>query len=563
MKLAGMVLLFAAQMFAQNKIENDSVSKLFQRKLVFSNSQQNEVSITYPNNTTVSKMMNYHEDRQKQSVSIDSSGFDIRDIDTSQYSNKSKFWQEVPVGLAINWAPVVGDVNNNGRAEIYGPEKYYSTTNPFVVIYELDSLNKFKRIHQYADSVNEPQALIDLDNDGRQELIMNGQPRGMIFQQDSISKLPVRYRTKFGRLESTKNRPHVGDFDKNGKTDIVYMCDLHVLIEEYDKPTNSFDSIYSYYPLRNGVGGFSIGDFDMDGKTDIVYATIQGDVGVIEAQGEHQYELVWTDKVETYNCYLHFWTNDIDGNGKPEFWVGGDAFYNGTGITRFTCFESDGNNSFVAVAKLDIIGIFSFYAGNCMVKDINKDGKQELFICLDQHVFVFNFSGSKNNPHYSLQFMKTNEMADQNSVYYSAALYDFTNDGKDELIVEMGQVVEGFGRRDFSRLYSLDIVTKVKPEWNAAPNETELFQNYPNPFNPTTKIKFHIAERFSTSVTIKIYNILGKEIRELYHKSLDQGDYEILWNGKNSSNETVESGVYFISLQTPNYHRTIKALYLK
>lgn len=510
------------------------------------------------------KLLEYDEHISFLKSSIDSTGIDIHILDTSLYSNKYKFWQEIPVCLGLNWTPIIGDVNCNNQPEVYGNEADYTTPRPApVVIYEMDLTQKFKRVYKYADTIHAPQTLIDLDNDGNREIVMFGLPRGMIFKKDSPTSFPTTFQTKFGLFGSQTNDPTVGDFDKNGKTDVVYWSNLKILIEEFDASKNSFDSIYGYYPAQNGLGGFSIGDFDEDGKTDIVFGTVNGDVVIIEAQGEYQYQVVWTSKVETYNAYLHFWTNDIDGNGKKEFWVGGDAFYNGLGITRFTCFEPNDNNSYIPVARLDIIGIFSFFAGNCSAKDIDGDGIEELLVCLDQHVLIFKFSGGPNTHQYSLLFAKRNEMANQNSVYYNATLYDFTKDGKNELLIGMDQVIDGIGQRVFSRIYTLDIVTEVKLEQPLLPSTTELYQNYPNPFNPTTTIRFHIASNNNENVIIKVYNILGKEIRELLNKNLRNGEYGVVWDGKDNTNMVVESGVYFITMRASAYQKTIKTVFLK
>ena len=136
------------------------------------------------------------------------------------------------------------------------------------------------------------------------------------------------------------------------------------------------------------------------------------------------YQKVWQSTIPTYNAYLHFSTHDIDGNGKPEFWVGGDAYYNGVGVTRFTCFETDGVNSYAPVAQIDLVGVFSFFAGNCFAKDIDNDGKEEIFICIDQNVIMLKFVGTPNHPAYEVFYVKQNELADSNSVYFGATLYE-------------------------------------------------------------------------------------------------------------------------------------------
>jgi|WetSurMetagenome_2_1015567.scaffolds.fasta_scaffold06596_5 hypothetical protein len=69
----------------------------------------------------------------------------------------------------------------------------------------------------------------------------------------------------------------------------------------------------------------------------------------------------------------------------------------------------------------------------------------------------------------------------------------------------------------------------------------KLYQNYPNPFNPVTKVKFQIPN--SSFVTLKVFDILGKEIEILLDKKLNSGIYECVFEGGN-----LPSGIYFYSI---------------
>jgi hypothetical protein len=68
-----------------------------------------------------------------------------------------------------------------------------------------------------------------------------------------------------------------------------------------------------------------------------------------------------------------------------------------------------------------------------------------------------------------------------------------------------------------------------------------LYQNYPNPFNPETKIKFSINE--PANVTLKIYDLLGREVKTLINSYLDAGLYETYYNGYD-----ISSGTYFYEI---------------
>ena len=94
---------------------------------------------------------------------------------------------------------------------------------------------------------------------------------------------------------------------------------------------------------------------------------MNGEVEVIENCGDNCYRPIYNGFVETNNAYLYAATNDIDGNGKPEVWIGGDYFDNGIGYTRIIIFEADGENNYVKVGKVDFIGVFSFNASNMQV----------------------------------------------------------------------------------------------------------------------------------------------------------------------------------------------------
>ena len=84
----------------------------------------------------------------------------------------------------------------------------------------------------------------------------------------------------------------------------------------------------------------------------------------------------------------------------------------------------------------------------------------------------------------------------------------------------------------------------------------ELMQNYPNPFNPETKIKYSIAK--NGLVTIKVYNILGKEVAILLNHEQPAGSYEIMFSAQQLS-----SGVYFYTLHSGNFTQTKKLVLIK
>ncbi|GBD89246.1 Ycf48-like protein precursor [bacterium BMS3Abin03] len=108
------------------------------------------------------------------------------------------------------------------------------------------------------------------------------------------------------------------------------------------------------------------------------------------------------------------------------------------------------------------------------------------------------------------------------------------------------------------------IITDVidSNNYKERPNNYNILQNYPNPFNPSTKIKFTIAppnlpggEAF---VTLKVYDVLGREVATLVNEEKPPGSYEVEFDGSN-----LPSGVYFYRLKAGNYSQVKKMVLLR
>lgn len=89
-----------------------------------------------------------------------------------------------------------------------------------------------------------------------------------------------------------------------------------------------------------------------------------------------------------------------------------------------------------------------------------------------------------------------------------------------------------------------------------SPVKFELSQNYPNPFNPATVISFSLPQK--SNVTVKIYDILGNEVRTLINETKDAGKHSVNFNATSLS-----SGVYFYSIKAGNFTETKKMTLIK
>ncbi len=94
------------------------------------------------------------------------------------------------------------------------------------------------------------------------------------------------------------------------------------------------------------------------------------------------------------------------------------------------------------------------------------------------------------------------------------------------------------------------ISTDVSIQNELLPVTHRLYQNYPNPFNPSTGISFDIGSR--DVVSLKIYDINGKLVRDLMDETKETGAYHVQWNGRDHSDRIVSAGIYLSSLRVGN-----------
>jgi len=85
-----------------------------------------------------------------------------------------------------------------------------------------------------------------------------------------------------------------------------------------------------------------------------------------------------------------------------------------------------------------------------------------------------------------------------------------------------------------------------------------MMQNYPNPFNPTTNINFTLPENFAGNVTMKVYDLTGKEVATLLNNTLNSGSYSVAFDGSKLS-----SGIYFYKLSAGSYSDVKRMILVK
>lgn len=495
---------------------------------------------------------------------------DLTTLDTTQYSARFRYWRELPV-LDFLKGLTIADANHNQKKEIYGGFKDFNTDYGIARVYEYAADSSFQMLYQLPDSVGVGMAWGDVDNDGLYEVIFqqsNFPTKSILFTQPNSFSLPTTYRSTFDTV-STSGQPrriNFHDINSDGVQEMIYYLDgggdifpPSNQIAVYNTAREKFDIVYYNRPNTTYSAGFTFGDFDLDGKQNIANGGINGELFIYEHMTDNNYSVKLVDTIPTKNAYYSCLTNDLDGNGKPELWMGGDFFSNGVGITRLVVYETTGNDTYTRKYQIDIIGVFSFFAGNMVAADMDNDGKQEVVLCIDQHLLIFKNTGGNT---YALWYIKKNDLAlaGMNSVWYNVTVTDFDNDQYPELIVGSDIVVND-KLRGFSNVYRKNVLTNIYTPKEILPEEFHLYQNYPNPFNASTTIQYRLPQH--SYVTVTIYSILGKEIKTIVNQQQEAGEYRVAWNGSDDHGHEVGSGVYFVRLQTNNFTDTKKILFVK
>jgi len=102
----------------------------------------------------------------------------------------------------------------------------------------------------------------------------------------------------------------------------------------------------------------------------------------------------------------------------------------------------------------------------------------------------------------------------------------------------------------------IDLTALDVEETDYIPGEFKLYQNYPNPFNPTTVIRYQLSA--SGLVSLKVFDVLGKEVATLINDVKPAGSYEVQFDASN-----LPSGIYFYKLSAGTFTETKKMVLIR
>jgi hypothetical protein len=267
------------------------------------------------------------------------------------------------------------------------------------------------------------------------------------------------------------------------------------------------------------------------------------------------------------NIYVLGYTSDTASNNYLTL-----IKYNSSGVQQWVSRYLQVSNSGTAILKLDAAGNI-FVACYIAVIKYNPSGVQQWVISNLQNITnltcdkfnnlyagriasynsfsLFRYSSS-GVQQWSTTFSTNNNNMILNSIVLDTAQNVYAEGGDDYL---SGPPPFLFWIPEFITVKYSQLVAIKKISSNIS-NDFSLNQNYPNPFNPTTKIKYDIPK--SVIVSLKIYDLLGREVKILVNETQSPGSYEIIWDAQGCS-----SGIYFYTLTAGDYIQTKMMVLLK
>ncbi len=232
---------------------------------------------------------------------------------------------------------------------------------------------------------------------------------------------------------------------------------------------------------------------------------------------------------------------DLDGDGICEYIVNHTEVYDGaTHTLKYTLPVSD----IIWTNTTNTYSVFPHI-------DYNSDGNRDLVMKIyTPETAIIIFDVVNNNMLFEFTLPQG-----QNYLEYQD-LIDIDGDGELEMIIFTS------GANFETYIYSSGVqITSTQKFDEMQPSQIELKQNYPNPFNPTTNIQYSTVT--PGTVSVKIFDISGKLLKEFREEHAKAGEYRVIWDGRNNFGEKVSSGAYFYQISTGGYSEAKKMILLR
>ncbi|NIR47685.1 T9SS type A sorting domain-containing protein [candidate division KSB1 bacterium] len=375
------------------------------------------------------------------------------------------------------------------------------------------------------------------------------------------------------------------DYDNDGDSDLFLgnEGDNSLYVNHGD---GTFVKITTGEIVNDGGGSQSAswGDYDNDGDQDLFVANNQGEPNFLYSNnGDGTFSKVLQGAIVTErNTSGNSSWADFDNDGDLDLLIGNAGF--------IELFSNEGNGTFEQVD----VGIFRVNSARSSIwGDYDRDGDLDLFVIGDRRQnFLYTNMGNENHwlniqclgivsnssaigtkvrvkavidgrPTWQMREISSQTgYLSQNSLHAAFGLGDVALIDSVMIQWPSGQVdiTTGVAVNRFYTAIEGQGVTSVESA-EPVPTNFSLKQNYPNPFNPTTTISYTLPSK--TDVKLRIFNLLGQEIRLLIDEEQGTGSHKVQWDGRDELGRTVATGVYVYRLESEEFVRSRKMILLR
>jgi predicted nucleotidyltransferase len=453
----------------------------------------------------------------------------------------------------------------------------------------------------------------DYDNDGDLDILLTG-----FSSPGQVSKI---YRNNGNNTFSEQTEISLtgvyyssvawGDYDNDGDLDILLTGAINIsngqaVSKIYrNNGDNTFTEQTSISLAAVYYGSVAWGDYDNDGDLDILLTGWAGTLvsKIYRNNGDNTFT-EQTGISLTGVCWGSVAWGDYDNDGDLDILLTG--YLNGGRVSKI--YRNNGDNTFTEQSSISLRAVHS---SSVALADYDNDGDMDILLTgstIDttvskiyrnnnitpntqpippsnlQSVFsgqdvTFSWDKSTDNetPQNGLRYNLVigsapdavntlSPMSDRNTGFRRVINLGNTNHNNSWTIKGLDllhtyywsvQAIDNcFAASDFAPEQSFRLTSIEGEQFNKLPTEYELIQNYPNPFNPSTTIRYSIIN--PELVRIKIYDILGREVKTLVNELKQTGNYEVQFDASG-----LASGIYLYRIESGSFVQTKKMILLK
>jgi subtilisin family serine protease len=445
----------------------------------------------------------------------------------------------IDTGATIGVAVAVGLVDSDDNEDIV-----IGNDAGHVIAYDCNGNTIFD--YNAGGNVKSNPMIADVDGNGTMEVIVCTFPAGAVHIINSNG-------TSFPNFPATLDSPvmssaAIGDLNNDGNLEVLVVT-LTGSLYAISSNTGSNLSGWPYVLGSGSTQGPTISNVDTDADPEVLVATTSGTVFVIDNDGS----LIW-DMDAGADVLTSLVTADFNNNGNNDICFidqSGNIHLvdqAGNNLPNFPVAIGESVESTPVIVDMDANGtpdiVFGDNAGYLHSIDITGSETYLFPINLGSSIKTAPAIGYADNDG-DIEILVPNQT--------SYILVDYKNSS--------GSIHWANFKRNSRRTgNAFDPTVGTQPE--VVPVFTNnLSKNYPNPFNPDTNICFSIKEE--GFVNLKIYNTRGQLVKTIISENLQEGIHFTSWNGKDNSNRSVASGIYFYKMDSKGYSSVKKMILMK